>query len=155
MKKTCLNQCAVLAWLLPALILFVGSASANEGAQFSQVLIWQGSGRVIVSENSHEPRSIGSFSIRYYGGQNSDYPFDDFLVGAIFARDGVIESVSVTDVDGDTQDDLVVVQRTVGSGAYRNVDVFSIRSSEIIRIDQISDVAADVDRLELFELASE
>ncbi|MEP6390511.1 MAG: PliI family lysozyme inhibitor of I-type lysozyme [Halioglobus sp.] len=151
MNTVYLYQCKALAYLLTVLTLFVGSATADESALFSTVLVWQGSGRVIVSENSLEPRSIGSFSIRFYGGRNSDFPFDDFQVGAIFERDGVIESVQVVDIDGDNQDDLVVVLRTVGSGAYRNVDAFSIGLSEIVRMGSVSGVAPDADPIELLK----
>ncbi|MEP4485377.1 MAG: PliI family lysozyme inhibitor of I-type lysozyme [Halioglobus sp.] len=139
-----------MCWLI-AITLSAGSVAAGENASFSQVLTWQGSGRIVVSENSLEPRSIGSFSIRFYGGRNSDFPFDDFQVGAIFERDGVIESVQAVDIDGDNQDDLVVVQRTVGSGAYRNVDAFSIGRSEIVRMGSVSGVAPDTDPIELLK----
>ena len=133
----------------------VAAVLAGEGAPFSQVLMWQDSGRLIVSENDHEPRSIGSFSIRVYGGRNPEFPFDDFIVGAIFARDGVIESVHILDVDGDDRDDLVVVQQTAGSGAYRNADAFSVRQAQIVRIGSVTGVAADVDVLEILKGASD
>ena len=133
----------------------VAAVLAGEGALFSQALMWQDSGRIVVSENDYEPRSIGSFSIRVYGGRNPEFPFDDFIVGAIFARDGVIESVHVLDVDGDDRDDLVVVQQTVGSGAYRNADAFSVRQAQIVRIGSVRGLAADVDLIETLRGASD
>jgi len=146
-----LNYCKFVTLLTLSLTIPVAAVLAGEGGLFSQVLMWQGSGRIIVSENDHEPRSIGSFSIRFYGGRNPEFPFDDFIAGAIFARDGVIESVHVLDVDGDDRDDVVVVQQTVGSGAYRNADAFSIRQAQIVRIGGVTGVAADVDLLELLK----
>ena len=133
----------------------VAAVLAGESALFSQVLMWQDSGRIVVSENDYEPRSIGSLSIRVYGGRNPEFPFDDFIVGAIFARDGVIESVHVLDVDGDDRDDLVVVQQTVGSGAYRNADAFSVRQAQKVRIGSVRGLAADVDLIETLRGASD
>lgn len=154
-RKSVLNHWKALFWLTIPATIPVTTVMAAESALFSQVLLWQESGRVVVAESDHEPRSVGSYSIRYYRGRNPDFPFDDFVTGAIFARDGVIESVHVLDVDGDDLDDLVVVQQTVGSGAYRNADAFSIGQSQIVRIGSVTGVAPGVDPLELLKRPSE
>jgi len=139
-------------WFAVALTSF--TTWAEESSLFSQVLVWRESGRVIVSESDQEPRSIGSFSIRVYGGANPDFPFDDYQAGGIFSRDGVIESIHILDVNSDDLDDLVVVQRAVGSGGYRSADAFSVGQTQIVRIGGVTGVAPDVDLLELLKESS-
>lgn len=100
-----------------------------------------------VAEGDNEPRSIGSYSIRLYGGSNPDFPLDDFIAGQIYPRDGSIERVLNTDADGDGNGEVVVVSRSAGSGGYLTMDVFSWQNRQIKRIFSISDLPPKTDPL--------
>jgi hypothetical protein len=100
-----------------------------------------------VAEGDNEPRSIGSYSIRLYGGSNPDFPLDDFLVGQVYPRDGAVERLLNTDADGDGTGEVVVVMRSAGSGGYLNVDVFSWQNKQIRRILSLSDLPPKTDPL--------
>src|SRR5262249_39961777 len=70
---------------------------------------------VLVSEGDFEPRSIGSYSLRVYGGSSKKFPTDDFVVGLIRPRNGTVETVRFDDIDGDQRPDIVVIIRSAGS----------------------------------------
>ncbi|QLI81770.1 hypothetical protein HZU75_09615 [Chitinibacter fontanus] len=100
-----------------------------------------------VAEGDNEPRSIGSYSIRLYGGSNPNFPFDDFLAGQIYPRDGSVERVLNTDADGDGIGEVVVVMRSAGSGGYLNVDLFSWQHQQLKRILRLTDLPPKADPL--------
>src|SRR5262249_2393699 len=86
---------------------------------------------VVVSEGDFEPRSIGSYSLRVYGGASKKFPTDDFVVGLIRPRNGTVETVRFDDIDGDQRPDIVVIIRSAGSGGYVSADAFSYRSRSL------------------------
>ncbi|WP_373976645.1 PliI family lysozyme inhibitor of I-type lysozyme [Chitinibacter sp. SCUT-21] len=100
-----------------------------------------------VAEGDHEPRSIGSYSIRLYGGRNPDFPLDDFISGQIYPRDGQIERLLNTDADGDGHGEVVVVIRSAGSGGYLHADVFSWQQGQIKKILSLPDLPPKADVL--------
>jgi hypothetical protein len=89
---------------------------------------------VVVAEGDWEPRSIGSYSLRIYGGRSEKFPADDFITGTVRPRNGTIEAVRFADVDGDNRPDLIVVIRSAGSGGYLTAEAFRYhdRSLELI-----------------------
>jgi Periplasmic lysozyme inhibitor of I-type lysozyme len=101
-----------------------------------------------VAEGDHEPHSVGSYSIRLYGGSNPDFPLDDFLVGQIYPREGRIERLLNTDADGDGRGEVLVVMRSAGSGGYLSVDVFSWQNAQLRRILSLSDLPPKTDPLQ-------
>ena len=73
---------------------------------------------IVVSEGDGEPRSIGSYSLRVYSVVNAEYPYDDFVAGAVFSRNGSVEKITLYDLDNDGADEIVVIMRSAGSGNY-------------------------------------
>ncbi len=68
-----------------------------------------------------------------------------FTSGLVRARDGVIEKVILADVDGDQQQDIVVVVRSVGSGNYQSAHAFSIAGDDLVFRAGVDGLAADAD----------
>ncbi len=95
---------------------------------------------LVVAEAPLEPRSIGSYSIRLYSGSQPDYPYDDFLSGVVLPRDGTVERIGVEDIDGDGFPELVVVTRSVGSGAYGSARAFAVGGKTIRQVAQVEGV---------------
>jgi hypothetical protein len=100
-----------------------------------------------VAEGDNEPRSMGSYSIRLYGGSNPNFPLDDFVTGQIYPRDGTIERLLNTDADGDGIGEVLVVMRSAGSGGYLSVDLFSWQNRQLKRILSLSDLPPKTDVL--------
>jgi hypothetical protein len=77
-------------WILVlAIMLCAGEVLADEGRYVKQLPLPDG--RVsVVAEGDMEPRSIGSYSIRFYGARNPDFPTDDFQ-GAFFADETAMQ----------------------------------------------------------------
>lgn len=100
---------------------------------------------IVVAEGEQEPRSLGSYSIRLYGGANEDFPMDDFKNGIVRPRDGVIEAIRFAEFDGDDTQEIVVVIRSVGTGAYQSADVFRIDDDELDWIKHLDELPKDAD----------
>jgi hypothetical protein len=86
----------------------------------------------VVAEGDFEPRSIGSYSVRLYSGENPQRPTDDFLAGVIHERDGSIEKVVLADVDGNGRDEIVVIVRNAGTGSYLSAHAFAIEKKRLV-----------------------
>lgn len=94
----------------------------------------------VVAEGDLEPRSIGSYTLRIYGGGSSQFPTDDFITGIVRPRDGTIEAVHFIDVDGDNRAVLVVLMRSAGSGGYLAADAFRYRNRSIELIGSVAGI---------------
>lgn len=81
----------------------------------------------VVAEGDFEPRSVGSYSLRIYAGTDPRFPYDHFIAGVVRLRDGVVETVQFSDLDGDGSPEVVVIVRSVGSGGYLSADAFQLR----------------------------
>lgn len=103
---------------------------------------------LVVAEAPLEPRSIGSYSIRLYSGSQPDYPYDEFVAGVVLPRDGTIERIGVTDIDGDGNPELVVITRSVGSGAYGSARAFAVSGKTIRQVAQVEGVEPGRDPVE-------
>ena len=93
--------------LLAALLSAVDMARA-EVALFREVLTLADGRIVVVEENTLEPRSVGSYNVRLYGGRDPRFPYDDFVAGILVPRDGTIESANLLD----TPDGTLLNQQT-------------------------------------------
>lgn len=100
---------------------------------------------MVAAEGAHEPRSIGSYSLRLYGGANPNAPYDDFIAGVIRPRDGMLEAVWLADVDGDGALDVVVVLRSVGTGGYLAADAFRLEGGALAHIGSVAGLPKDAD----------
>ena len=100
---------------------------------------------VTVTEGDFEPRSIGSYALRVYGGAAKKFPTDDFVAGVIRPRNGTIESVKFASVTGAEVPEIVVITRSVGSGGYLSADAFRYRDRALEWLVTVSDLdkAAD------------
>jgi hypothetical protein len=76
----------------------------------------------VVAEGDFEPRSIGSFTLRFYRADDGEakrgLDADDFAGGILRERDGQIEKVELLDLDGDSTNELIISARSAGSGGY-------------------------------------
>ena len=121
-----------------ALVLLTTTAFAVEPAGIFNDVVELPDGRIaVVAEASREPRSIGSYSVRLYGARNPDFPFDDFVAGAIQPRDGTLHALSLEDIDGDRKVDLVVVIVSAGSGGYLSADAFAFTDESIRHVAHV------------------
>lgn len=98
------------------------------------------SAMVVVAEGDFEPRSIGSYALRVYGGASKKSPTDDFIAGVIWPRKGIIEAVRFDDIDADETPDIVVITRSVGSGGYLSADAFHYRGRSLEWVASVSDL---------------
>ncbi len=100
---------------------------------------------MVVAEGDYEARSIGSFSVRLYEAAADPDETTFFISGLIRARDGVVEKVISADINGDEQQDVVVVVRTVGTGNYQSAYAFAIVSDEVVFCTAVEGLAPDID----------
>jgi hypothetical protein len=100
---------------------------------------------VVVAEGHLEPRSVGSYSVRVYGGARPGFPYDDFIAGIVRPRDGAVESVQPADVDGDGAPEIVVVVRAAGTGGYLSADAFHLRGTTLSLVESVRGLAKDAD----------
>ena len=98
----------------------------------------------VVAEGDFEPRSIGSYSVRFYGA-NPEFPTDDFLHGTIRSRDGFIEEVSIQDMNGDGTEEIIVIIRSVGTGGYLSADAFQYGSKQLTLIAGVAELTKNAD----------
>jgi hypothetical protein len=100
---------------------------------------------VVVAEGDFEARSIGSFSVRLYEAAAAPDETTFFTSGLVRARDGVIEKVILADVDGDQQQEIVVVVRSVGTGNYLSAQAFAVAKDRLVFRAVVEGLAADAD----------
>jgi hypothetical protein len=88
---------------------------------------------VVIAEGDLEPRSIGSYALRVYSGRSNEFPIDEFILGVVRPRNGIVECVRFEDVDGDDRSEILVIICSVGSGYFPS-DAFryGARSLELI-----------------------
>ena len=103
---------------------------------------------VVVAEGDFEPRSVGSYALRVYGGRSNEFPVDDFIVGLVRPRNGIVEALRFDDLDGDDKPEIVVVFRAVGSGGYVSADAFRYRNGSLEFIASVSDLDKKADPIQ-------
>lgn len=99
----------------------------------------------VVAEGDFEPRSIGSYSLRIYAATDPRFPYDHFIAGVVRPRDGVVERVQFSDLDGDGSPEIVVIVRSVGSGGYLSADAFQLREKAPTLLATVAGLAPDDD----------
>ena len=104
---------------------------------------------VVVAEGDFEPRSIGSFSVRAYRADTAavrqELDTDDFIGGLICERDGVVEAVTATDIDGDGRAEVVVKIRSAGSGGYLSAVALAVVGRAVEMRARVADLEATAD----------
>src|SRR5512139_4019353 len=92
-------------WRITATLWIVFLSALADGAEtnlrFAKWLHFPGRPEVVsVAEGDFEPRSIGSYALRVYGGAAKMSPTDDFVAGVIRPRNGTVESVRFASITG-------------------------------------------------------
>jgi hypothetical protein len=130
---------------------------ADPNRYLKKITLPGGHGIVVVSEGDFEPRSLGSYTVRWYRAENADFPFDDFLDGCIRAReDGGIEKLLLREIDGDGAKDVVVLIRSVGNANFLSAEAFGFQDKQVTLIASVNDLEWNADvakalRLKLLE----
>lgn len=137
---------AVRAAGLMGALLFGSCASAQDGARFYRHIAGPG-GKPMVSlaDGEHEPRSVGSYVLRVYSAAAPDFPFDDFQVGLVRARAGVLRDLRWADIDGDGKPEVIVVMQSAASGGRLSAEAFSLAGRNLRLRIQVSGVAPGSD----------
>jgi len=97
---------------------------------------------VVVAEGDFEARSIGSYSVRLYGAPDET---TFFLSGLIRARDGVVEKVVLADINGDKQQEVIIIVRSVGTGSYLSAQAFEITKGNLVFLAAVEGLPPDAD----------
>ena len=104
---------------------------------------------VVVAEGDLEPRSIGTVSVRAYRAdaeaERKGFDLDAYVGGALCQREGVVESVSSADIDGDGRPELIVAMRSAGSGGWRSGVALTVRESRVEVVARVDDLPAGAD----------
>jgi hypothetical protein len=129
------------------IVLLTGFAYGSERSlRFVKKFQIPGSREVIaVAEGDFEPRSMGSYTLRLYGGHSAIFSTDDFVVGLIRPRNGKVETVRFVNIDGDDRPEIVVIIRSVGSGGYLSADAFRYQTGSLEFIISVSDLDKGAD----------
>jgi len=101
-----------------------GALHAAESARFVTKVALPSGQTAVIAEGDFEARSIGSFSVRLYDAAPPEDETTFFTSGLIRARDGTVEKVMLTDVNGDRKPEIVVNIRSAGSGGYLSSHAF-------------------------------
>ncbi len=101
--------------------------------------------RITASEGPREPASIGSYALRLYVPFDPEWPFDNYVGGEVRMRDGSLEQVLFDDLNEDKTMDVLVVQRSAGSGGYLRVDGFLLQKDGIVFAHSVDGLASDAD----------
>lgn len=99
----------------------------------------------VVAEGDFEARSIGSFSVRIYDPAAPGDETTFFRTGQIFGRDGTIETVTLAEVSGGAQPDLVVVARSAGTGGYRSALAFAVAGPRLALLAAVEHLPPSAD----------
>ncbi len=137
---------ALVSLRYAAILLLVAAVpfAAAEGRFVSRLALASGQ-TVVIAEVDFEARSIGSFSVRLYEAAAAADATTFFLAGLILPRDGVVESVTPADVNGDGREDVVVVTRSVGTGSYLGAHAIAVGSEELQELISMDGLAPDTD----------
>ena len=136
---------AMRIWLVTMVLLLTASLHAAGQDRFISKHKLPTGKTVVVAEGDFEARSIGSFSVRLYEVAVAPDETTFFTSGLIRSRDGVVEKVILADVDGDRQQEIVVIVRSVGTGSYLSAHAFAVEKNNLIFRTAVEGLAADAD----------
>jgi hypothetical protein len=130
--------------LVAAVLLTSTVVVAEEERFLSQVKLSSGE-TVVVAEGDKEARSTGSFSVRLYDAAEPADATTFFSSGIIKERDGGVEKVTLTDLDGDKKEEIVVHIRSAGTGGYLSAYAFGVKDKMLLAKGEVQDLAPDAD----------
>ena len=108
---------------------------------------------LVADEGMHEPRSIGSYSLRLYAPFDTQFPYDNFVSGVVAARDGSIERLLAADIDGDDRKEAVVVIRSAGSGGYLSGHAYDVDGNHLRLVARAEGLMPTADIIEALSAA--
>ena len=132
-------------WEIVIALLLAAPVHAVEQNRFVSKLTLPSGETLVVAEGEFEARSIGSFSVRLYEVAAAPDETTFFIAGLIRARDGVIEKVIVADIDGDKQQEVIVIVRSVGTGGYQSAHAFAVAKDKLVFLAAVEGLAPDAD----------
>lgn len=114
------NRASVVEW--------AGSPSPDDAAAPAPIVVPlpAAPAALVVAQETGEPASIGTYSVRLY----RDLSAGDYADGLIRPRNGELRQAELQDVDGDGQPELAVTLVTAGSGNYVTLDVYKIQDGQ-------------------------
>jgi len=139
------GEVAMKVWITAMALLLATSVHVVAQDRFVVKLTLNTGQTVVVAEGDFEARSIGSFSVRLYEAAAAPDETTFFTSGLVRARDGVIEKVILADLDGDQQQEIVVLARSVGTGDYVSAQAFAVATDTLIFRAAVDGLAADAD----------
>ncbi len=137
-------------WLL-LLMMGVVPETSQAAEHFITQVTLPSKALVVIAEGEQEPRSIGSYSVRLYSGENPDFPFDDFLDGLIEKREGSIEDVRLIDINGNHRPEVVVILRSTGSGGYLSAQAFLVQDKVLRLLATITNQPKETDPIKALQ----
>lgn len=118
--------------ILAILLLLSTAVSAAAEERFVAKLQLPTGQTVVVAEGDFESRSIGSFSVRLYQAAEAADATTFFVAGLVSPRDGGVESVTLADINGDQQPEIIVTARSAGSGGYLTACAFTFSQDTLV-----------------------
>ena len=118
--------------ILAILLLLSAAVSAAAEERFVAKLQLPTGQTVVVAEGDFESRSIGSFSVRLYQAAEAADATTFFVAGLVSPRDGGVESVTLADINGDQQPEIIVTARSAGSGGYLTAYAFTFSQDTLV-----------------------
>ena len=132
-------------WQVAIVLLLAVPVNAVAQDRFTSKLTTPTGETLVVAEGDFEARSIGSFSVRLYEAAAVPDETTFFIAGLIRARDGVVEKAILADIDGDEQQEVIVIVRSVGTGSYQSAHAFAIAKDTLVFLSAVEGLAPDAD----------
>lgn len=106
-------------------------SAARAGDLFEATIPLRNGQLLVVAESDLEPRSVGSYSLRLYSNERPEFPYDRFLAGGVYHRDGVLEAALELDPKH-CEDCFMICMRSVGTGGYLSRHIFSYANNRLV-----------------------
>ncbi|GGB49787.1 hypothetical protein GCM10011502_23810 [Oceanisphaera marina] len=132
-------------WKAAILLFLAVPISAVAQDRFSSKLTTSTGQTLIIAEGDFEARSIGSFSVRLYEAAAAPDETTFFITGLIRARDGFVEKTLLADINGDQEQEVIIVVRSVGTGSYQSAHAFAIVNDTLVFLSSVEGLASDAD----------
>ncbi|MGU7780663.1 PliI family lysozyme inhibitor of I-type lysozyme [Burkholderia sp. PU8-34] len=134
--------------LLAAAVLFASSAQAADDCSFvKKIELPSRQQTVVVSSGSLEPCSTGSYAVRIYSTAHTAPGFDtdDYVTGALHARDGIVADAFTADLGARAPQAVVVTTRSAGSGGYLGAQAYVTTPRTVRLIASVDGLAPGAD----------
>jgi hypothetical protein len=141
-------------WLVATVLLLEVPVNAVAQDRFASKLTTPTGQTLVVAEGDFEARSIGSFSVRLYEAAAAPDETTFFIAGFIRARDGFVEKTLLADINGDQQQEVIVIVRSVGTGSYQSAHAFAIEKDTLVFLSAAEGLAPDADPVAVLRKAT-